>query len=84
MVQSKKQRQRKQRSQRGGYGLYLGVDQDRIGGQPSVMRYSECPMTDTLSKEYPTALYNSQGGARRRRRTQKRRSRSRSRSHRKH
>ena len=81
MVQSKKQRQRKQRrqrSQRGGYGLYLGVDQDRIGGQPSVMRYSECPMTDTLSKEYPTALYNSQGGARRRRRTQKRR------SHRKH
>lgn len=88
MVQSKKQSHRKQR---GGYGFYLGVAQDRIGGQPSVMRYSECPMTDTLSKDYPTALYNSQGGSRSRRRTQKRRSvrrtqkrRSRSRSHRKH
>jgi hypothetical protein len=70
---------RRHQKQRGGYGFYLGVDQERIGGQSSVMRYSGCPITDTLSKDYPTALYNSQGGSRRRRHTRRVR-----RSHRKH
>jgi len=63
--------QKRTRQQRGGYGFSLGVDQDRIGGQASVMRYSQCPMTDTLSKDYPAALYNAQGGARRRHRKSK-------------
>lgn len=60
------------RRQRGGYGYTLGLDQARIGGQTAVMRYSECPLTDKLSADYPTALYNSQGGSRRRSRNVRR------------
>ena len=74
--------QKRTRRQRGGYGFSLGVDQDRIGGQASVMRYSQCPMTDTLSKDYPSALYNAQGGTRRRHRKSKRHSKKRHSTHR--
>jgi hypothetical protein len=72
---------KRSKRQRGGYGYALGIDQSRIGGQASVMRYSECPMTDTLSKDYPTALYNSQGGSRRRGTRRTRRSRNNRRKH---
>lgn len=84
-TKKRQSKNRRHQKQRGGYGFYLGVDQERIGGQSSVMRYSECPMTDALSKDYPTALYNSQGGSRRRSRNRSRRhTRRANRSHRKH
>lgn len=66
---------RKKRSQRGGNGFFLGVDGSKVGGQATVMRYSECPATDALSKDYPNALYNAKGGCRRCGRRSHRRSR---------
>jgi hypothetical protein len=75
----KSHRRNQRHHHRGGYGFFLGTDNERIGGQATVMRYSQCPMTDTLSKNYPTALYNSNGGSRNRRRSQRRRSHRRSR-----
>lgn len=80
--EKKDKMQKRTHRQRGGYGFSLGVDQDRIGGQASVMRYSQCPMTDTLSKDYPAALYNAQGGTRRRHRKRTRHSKRHSKKHR--
>jgi len=54
------------RNMRGGNGFSVNVNgADRIGGQSEILRYSQCPGADPLSKDYGTALYNSTGGKRR-------------------
>ena len=61
-----KSRIRRGRGMRGGYGFSVNVNgADRIGGQSEILRYSQCPGADPLSKDYGTALYNSNGGKRR-------------------
>jgi len=61
-----KRRIRRGRGMRGGYGFSVNVNgADRIGGQSEILRYSQCPGADPLSKDYGTALYNSNGGKRR-------------------
>jgi len=50
---------------RGGYGFSVNVNgADRIGGQSEILRYSQCPGADPLSKDYGSALYSSNGGNR--------------------
>jgi hypothetical protein len=61
-----KSRIRRGRGMRGGYGFSVNVNgADRIGGQSEILRYSQCPGADPLSKDYGTALYSSNGGNRR-------------------